>query len=371
MKKELTTRQFGMLIFLSIISLKLIVLPSILARFTGKDGIFALLIWFAIELCILLGIIWVMNTFPDLTFKEILTNCYGKAICKIVFFLLFLYFFLKSVLAIKDLHNYLIETLFDDIEWYYFLMPLLATLGYIVFSRLRGIGRTFEIFFIFIFITVNLTTLISLGGFDFNNLLPILENGVVSILKGAYRVLFCFGDYLFIFFALGKIKMEKSTKKTALGYAFLGIGTVLNFYVVFYGIFGNLAINKALAISDVTLYSTGPTTLGRLDWILIIMWVIALVFESGLLCYCAVASLKEVTQIKNEFWCIILFLLLVFIFDVFTSFSFDWLIKFVFTDVIVVFCYLVQVGVPASLFLATLLKRGKYAKPISKQTEKQ
>ena len=58
---------------------------------------------------------------------------------------------------------------------------------------------------------------------------------------------------------------------------------IFNFYVVFVGTFGDTAINQTLALGELPLHNPYPSTVGKLEWLVIIIWTAILTIEAGVL----------------------------------------------------------------------------------------
>ena len=61
------------------------------------------------------------------------------------------------------------------------------------------------------------------------------------------------------------------------------VNFIFNFYVVFVGTFGDTAINQSLALGELPLHNPYPSTIGKLEWLTIIIWTAILTIEAGLL----------------------------------------------------------------------------------------
>ena len=61
------------------------------------------------------------------------------------------------------------------------------------------------------------------------------------------------------------------------------VNFIFNFYVVFVGTFGDTAINQTLALGELPLHNPYPSTIGKLEWLIIIIWTAILTIEAGIL----------------------------------------------------------------------------------------
>ena len=73
------------------------------------------------------------------------------------------------------------------------------------------------------------------------------------------------------------------------------------FYIIFVAMFGDISVNQGLAISDMPLHSNITSAISRLDWIIIIIWSITLIFQAGALFSMSCACLTESFKFKNKY----------------------------------------------------------------------
>ena len=284
---------------------------------------------------------------------------------KILYILLFIYFFWKSVVILKQAHNYFLEVLFDDINWLYFIAPLLTLLGYIAYKNLRTIARSVEIFFLIILIGISLSMFLSLDRIDIANLFPLLPDSPVPILHSIARCSFSFGDFLLLTIFMGKIELGKKSIKKIYFYIIGAIMFVVQFYLLFIAIFGDTAISQNLALSELSLSSTRPATIGRLDWMTIIIWTITLILQAGILLYCCKICLEIVFHFKNSYTALTIIELLLLLTIVVLYLSLEQTLRLVTSIPFVIFTILMQVCLPAIILpLAYYLakKRNKLEK---------
>ena len=213
-KKLINTRQLCQILFISMISIKLIAFPAISYKIAENSSYLALILSFVLDILAFIMFLTFMKKEPNITFDRLIQETLGKVFTKILYILLFIYFFWKSVAILKQAHNYFLEVLFDDINWLYFIAPLLSLLGYIAYKNLRTIARSVEMFFLIILIGISLSMFLSLDRIDIANLFPLLPDSPVPILHSIARCSFSFGDFLLLTIFMGKIELgKKSIKK--------------------------------------------------------------------------------------------------------------------------------------------------------------
>lgn len=297
---KLSARQTGIIIYISIITLKIITFPSLYAEYAGVDAYLSIIITLFIDVCMLAIIMYVAKRNPDKNFEQIFREKFGTMFVKFFSFTLALYFIVKSIFLIMETQNYLVETLFTNLEWHIFLIPLLLLMAFIMSKSLHALGRSAEVLFYAIVVVLLITLVIPIQFMDLSNLLPFMDNGFKSVMKGGFYGSFSTGDYVVFLMLMGKFKQEKNANKTIARYAIAGVLTVTAFYVVMFSVFGSLGVNQTLAISDLPLYVSFPTRVGRLDWITINLWTVCLIFQTGVALTFGLYAFSKTFTIKSK-----------------------------------------------------------------------
>ena len=122
--KQLSNHQVGVILSLSIISLKILIFPAVIGRYSLNNCYISVAISLLVDFLFVLLLLYVMKKNPNLTFFKILENKFGVVVAKITGVMLGLFFLLKSVMAIKELQNYFVQLLFQ-IFFYQVLLILL------------------------------------------------------------------------------------------------------------------------------------------------------------------------------------------------------------------------------------------------------
>ena len=89
---ELTNRQLGVVISLSIISLKLFILPSLISYYALNDSYISVFISLMIEFVLILFVLKIMKCNPEKSLFEILQSKLGKVFPRIITAILAIFF---------------------------------------------------------------------------------------------------------------------------------------------------------------------------------------------------------------------------------------------------------------------------------------
>ncbi len=353
--KQLTSRQVSVLTFLSIISIKLIVLPSLICKVSGNNAYLAFIFNLVADFLSLFAYFWFMKKYPNLTFKEALIQVFGKVVCKIIFALLFFYFFIKAIIIFKEIQNYFNRVLFDDFGWINYIIPSVILLAFMVSKPIKTFGRSAEGLYYFVLASAFLVLVTSSYEIDFACILPFMQNGIKPVMQGAVKSTFAFGDYLFLLLYLGNIKYSKNGKKTIIIYSLLSIALMSAIFIVFIGTFGKSAINENLALSDISLNLAIPLTVGRIDWINILIWSFLLFFQCALVLKSSVICFEEFTSIHNKIITMCSIFIIYLIMVSIEKLSLSIVLQFVTSTPFVMFASFIQMGYPGILVLCGII----------------
>lgn len=283
MEKRISTNQASLILCLFTIALKVSALPAIMFSFSGNDSYITCLIAIVFDFIGTAIIINIMEKHPNETFFSITKETMGNIIATIIQIVLLIYFIIRTILVLQELHDYFIATLFEELNPIYFLIILGLIMLYSTGKDFRTIGRLIELIFWPVAIAIAFTLVFPIKDLQIIKLLPIFEEGLFPIYKGLSRTTFAFGDYMILLIMMGKISFEKKSKKKILIYMSGALLFIFNFFVIFVGCFGDFALSQTLALSELPLHNTTPATIGKLEWLTISIWTIILLVNAILL----------------------------------------------------------------------------------------
>lgn len=359
MKKILTSRQTAMLLFISVISLKFLVFPALISNYSKRDSYVVVFLFLSLELLVMFLVLLFIKKYPNLTFKEVLTNTFGEIFAKAVYFILFAYFLMKTLFLIKETHNYFLEAIFDELPWWYFIIPLLIFLSYIMSKSLNSLARSVELLFWFIVVSIGVSVVAPLYSIDLLNIFPIFENGFSPIVTAMFYSVFSFGDYLLLILFMGRIKFEKGTIKKIMLYMTFCLLFITAFYIVFVALFNNSGINHILAISDISVRSGYPYSQEKLDWLAILIWTITLLFQLGVYSMVTKNCFNEVIKTKKPFVPIAVISISLFVLSMILYLNLELMLKVTTSIPFLIFSIVVQAGIPLLLLLCFIILKCK------------
>lgn len=274
MKKLVSTRQLIYILVISVMTLKVLLLPNLMVKAFSRDVPWYFFFLLVVDYLTLFIYLFLMNKFPDMTFYEILEYFFGKVVGRFIMLFFFVFFYLKCCAIFHSNFVYLNENLYATYDWVVFSVPILVCIVFTTMHCVNALARLVEFFFPLIIIGFLVS--LSSGFFraDFNYLMPFMENGVGNIAE-VFKFFFWFGDYTILIVFLGNIKTEKLFNLKILIWPLVCILLLTLFYVLFYATYNYNCICHTNAISDMLQVLPSVSDIGSFDWILILIWDIA------------------------------------------------------------------------------------------------
>lgn len=309
-----------------------------MCKYAGSDIYLGIIIDMLLELVLFGVVLYFVIKNPGKDFYQYLKDSFGVVVAKAVFILMLIYFLIKTLLTIQEIYIYFLETLFDNFNTISFIVPLFLLLSFMLSKELYVFARSVEILFWFIIVGIIVVMLVPINNIELINFFPILESGIGNIMLGIEKTSFGGGDYLILLIFMKHID-ARDKKSPLIANVILAMWVVVSFYFVFIGVFGKTGVNQLLAISDISLHNAYPSSIGRLDWLTIIIWTTTLTIQMGFTGYICVYLMRNIFPISKTGAIVIVDLLLIASFVIANNYF------TVFFEIIMSTPFLIYVGV--------------------------
>lgn len=326
---KINSRQASLLLFLMLVSLRLMYLPAYLSSLAFSDTYVVMIFGVLVESLVFIWFMWLINKYKDVTFYELMCKKCGKFVAKLLIIVIMLLFYAKKVIGLFEVYSFFNDVLFDKLEWYNFILPMALLALFMQTKNLRTYGRTMEVLFPFIILGFILVLIIPIRHFDPINLLPVGASGFYGILNSFWRSLFVFVDLPVMFIFMGNIKFDNQTNKKLIWSFILSSLVIIVYFIAFQAVFGVGATGQGLALSDLPLHATFASGVGRLDWMVIILWTFDLIFFVFFMGYSVMFCLQNVYRMKTTIWYSLLQSSITIVVMVLAQFNFAGAIEFI------------------------------------------
>lgn len=243
--------------------------------------------------------------YPDNLPTEYVQKIIGKVLGRLLGFFFLLYFMYIASRDLRDFGEMLVTVAYPDTPLFIVNALLMLVMVYTVRKGIEVLARTGELFFIivYLFAITGFILIVASGLLNLTNLKPVLEEGILSIMKITFTqtLYFPFGEV--VVFAMILPYVNQSKKAKAAGLFAIGLSGI------------NIAIITALNISvlGVDLVSRSPFPLlstiqtirlaeflERLDVYFMLSSIICGFFKISVYCYVAVIGIADLFNIKES-----------------------------------------------------------------------
>ncbi len=316
---KISHRQLSIMVFMSLIALKLLALPSLLYKESENMSWLVALVLMIIDAIYAYMIIELMKKSNEKNIYEFMKKTLGVVLTKVFMFLLMLKFALVVANIIKGLEFFVVENLYNKFDWALFIFPLLAVVGFLMYKGLRNIGRVYEMFFIAIIIGCIYIGIKAINGVDWLSLLPFFKDGAMPLVKSGYMHLSWFGSSSFLIMFFGKVDFSQEKKSRLIRYMVFAILLVQFLYIIFFGLFGRTSPIHNFALSDISQFYSGISSTDEISWLVVSLWIVAQAVQIAMYAYCLMLAIMFTFNIKNKVVPIVIIDVLMFLLGYFSE----------------------------------------------------
>jgi len=296
---KITPAQAGAILINVIISTAIILLPGAAAK---HDAWLVTMVGTVIGLLAAIIITSLGNSFPRQTIIEYSETLLGKYAGKAVAALFLIFFIYLAGLTVRDLGDFATTTDYHQTPLVVFHIVIISIAIYATRCGLEVIARVTELFLVIIFValSVMLTVITLIPGFDLANLLPVFDAGYKPFIAGSMGA----ADFLTQSLVLAMIIPFLTNKKAARPAAFTGgiiSGLLLTLTAAFtLAVYGTMAVGLTFPFFNAVKMVSLGKTIERLDLILKPIWGMAVVMKASFLLYITSLGTAQLLKLSDH-----------------------------------------------------------------------
>ena len=298
--KEISAHQFILLSIFLLLSTKILTFQPIVYEFAKKDAFWSILLGAIVDIIILFLVVLLLKKNQNITFFELLQKIFGKIVAKIFLAIMFVFILFKIVYLAEETFSFFVKFLYEDLNLWIYILPMAFVCGYFSIKGITTISRTIEIFYIFVLIGIVLCALPSIEGINFDYIMPFFENGLSQTFHGLVPQIFYRGNGLILLLFMGKIKFSNHFVLKFMSAKVFATILLLLITLLFYLVYGPSTVYVEFALSDLPQYNPFVSDLGRLNWLSVIVCVIALILTTSVMLYCLSLIIRLLCNFKRS-----------------------------------------------------------------------
>lgn len=274
---RISERQAFRLLTYDLLGLSTLILPGVLARTAGRDGIFGIAIGTAAAI-LYLRMLCALQKDCALDFPAYLEQRLGRVWGKLVQAGFLLYLLLLAGYTAYLFADAVLMSLLREESFYLVLCLLLILVFYGLWGGLEGRARIYELLFWVLLIPLFLMLFFSLDEIRTDYWIPVFTAGAGSIAEGGYYVFSVLAVIMLILFLGNRVKEKEGLFRLGKRAVLLTAGIHAALYLILLGVFGERALGS-MEYPAVTLMSTVRISglfLRRTDAFMFAVWFFTL-----------------------------------------------------------------------------------------------
>lgn len=181
MEKAVNSKQMTALIFMSVMALKIFMVPGLFLIYAGRNGWIPMLIFVLIELSEILLVLIAIKLNPGKTFLQVMQSVFGKIVTKIILAVIIVILFIKLVLMLGEVRMFFSTSTLGSVDFGVSLAALLVVFVLFSLKGLRSFARMAQLFFPFVVGALILLFMLTIKNLDISGLMPLETEGTASV----------------------------------------------------------------------------------------------------------------------------------------------------------------------------------------------
>ncbi|SJZ58851.1 GerAB/ArcD/ProY family transporter [Selenihalanaerobacter shriftii] len=299
-KGKVSGRQLEWLLIMSMLPTVMLILPSALAPYAKQDSWLAIIIIGIIGLLTGYIVVLLGNKFPNKTIIGYSPLIVGKFLSKIVSLIYILFFIHITAVIIREFGEVLNVTFLKNTPLEIILISTILVLASAVRNGIEVISRVNELILPVMIGIIIIIYFLILPDLNFAKLKPVLANGIMPILKGAYPTSLFLTETFVLITILPAINKSKealsSTFKAVLIVTFLGLIMMVEI-VALYG--GDQSATLQYPMLSLVQYISLFGFVENIDALIVVMWIGGGFIKIAIFYYCLVINIAETFKLKS------------------------------------------------------------------------
>ncbi|MDM5309785.1 spore germination protein [Peribacillus frigoritolerans] len=298
-KDQITTPQTAVIVINYILGTGLLTLPR-----SSTEKVHTPDVWISViiggVITIMAGVIMVKlsQRFPEKTFYQYSNEIVGKWVGRLLSLLIICYFLTTSGFQIRSMAEVIRYLLLEGTPTWAIMMIFMWVGLYLIIGGITPIARLFEIILPLTVILFLVVTFMSIKIFDIDNLRPVLEEGVIPVLKGVKTTTLAFTGPEIMLLLIPFMNQPKKAIKAML----VGVSIPLIFYVItVVMVIGALSVDGVLTRTWPTLdlirsFEVAGLIFERFESLLLVIWIMQIFATFTITFYAAALGLAQLSK---------------------------------------------------------------------------
>ncbi|MBI0579315.1 endospore germination permease [Neobacillus cucumis] len=301
----ISARQFAIFVILYSVGTTILVIPGSLAHEVRQDAWIAAIIGTAISFLIVALYIAVGRMFPTMTLVEIVETLLGKWLGKAVSLTFVFFSFINAQDLLYYVGTFLTTQIIPDTphEAIHILFACILIMG--IRLGLETLARSAELFFplfVFLFLLLIVSVLLTADLWEFRNIQPMFKTGVKPMIRAVFTFTSIFTlplIVLLMIFPISVTQVKKAEKNFFIAIFIAGVCLIILITLTILVLGPETSARQLYPSYTLARRINVGGFLQRIEAILAIMWLITIFFKMSIYFYAAVIGFVQTLNLKD------------------------------------------------------------------------
>ena len=304
-KGKISSLQMVLLMYPTILATAILSVPSTTAKYANQD------LWLSPIIAAIFGFVTVYITtqlhkmYPSETFIQLSDCVIGKFLGKLLGLIILFFYLLNSGQIVRSYSEFIVSAFLGRTPISIITGSMILLCALVVYGGIEVLGRMAQLIFPLLFIPLLIFAILISPDFEFGNILPLMEKGVMPAIQGAVVPGGWFTEFFIISFLLPFLKdKQKGMKYGIIAVLCVMITLVLvNLIVLF--VLGTTVSSKDYPLMVVGRYISIGQVFENLESFIMAIWILGAFVKISVFYYVTAivtANWLNVSTVKPLVW---------------------------------------------------------------------
>ncbi|MFD0051866.1 endospore germination permease [Actinomycetes bacterium NPDC127524] len=298
-KGKISAFQMALILYPTIYATAILIVPAITGKYAGRD------MWMSPILGSLMGFftIFIMyklhEIYPNETIIEYSKHIIGTILAKILGIAYILFFLYLGGFIMREYATFIIISFLPKTPMVVIIGSIILVSAMAVSGGVEVIGRASLIFVPLFILPIPVFMLLLAKDLDFKTILPIMENGMMPIIRGAFAPQAWFSEVFLMAMLLPYIKDRQKAVKWSIITVFAVMLSLVSLNLLNIFLFGELTLSYTYPVFKAIRYISLSDFFEHLEAAIIAIWMLGAFIKITVFYYALVLGTAQWLRLSN------------------------------------------------------------------------
>lgn len=284
---KISSLQMAMLLYPAIIATAILSIPAFTAKYAGNDVWLSPIIASSIGFLAVFIAVKLYHYYPGKTIIQTSEEILGRILGKIIGFLFLSFYIEMSGNIARTYSEFLVTSFLPKTPQIVIIAFMMCLCGFCIYGGLEVLARCGQVLFPLLVFPLLFSLLFLVKDFDFGNILPILEDGLMPSIKGAIVPSGWFAEYFLIAFLLPFLADQNKGMKYGVISVFGTMLTLVMVNLIVLFILGAATASKTYPLMNVYRHISFGGIFENMEAVVMAIWIVGAFVKISVFYYAA------------------------------------------------------------------------------------